>query len=107
MHQYYNDLGFANYTSIITTDPMFKDMVQKKLILYSVAMATPKIIDDVVESGRHIWKFEVVMLISINQPTSYDHRVVTFNVYAFRVPETESPNGVLIYKLEKSSVTRQ
>ena len=106
MQQYYNTLGFGNYTDIITRDPMFKDMVNKKLILYSVAMAPPKIIDDVIVNGRHIWMLEVVLLVKMHKPDSYNHQVVTFNVSNFRVPETESPNGMLIYKLEKISVTK-
>jgi hypothetical protein len=99
-HSYFSKEGYQDYTRVLENMGFLKEVVDKKLVMISMPLEVPEVLKEGALGNRYLWKIK--MPIQFNYRSMRTQRVAQFELVLLvaRVLNTQSPNGVSIYKYE-------
>jgi len=97
---YFTKEGLDSYNNALSNNKITDRVIQKKLVLHAVPTDAPQILLEKPFAGRYMWKIKLPMKFSYQSVTTDIQDLMDVTLIVMRVPITESPNGVLILKLD-------
>lgn len=97
---YYTKEGYESYKTVLDTTKITEAVTTNKLVLTGIATDAPQLLLEKPFAGRYMWKIKIPMRLRYQNVRTDFNSAVDVTVIVMRVPTTESPNGVLILKLD-------
>ncbi len=99
-HPYFAKEGFQDYSRVLENLGILKEVVDKKLVMIAMPLEVPEILKEGALGNRYLWKIK--MPIQFNYRSMRAQRLAQYDLILLvaRVLNTQSPNGVSIYKYE-------
>lgn len=98
--EYFSREGYQDYTQALNSSGIIQAIVQNKWVMIAMPLEVPEILKEGTLGNRYLWRIKLP--VQFNYRNINNPRTVQFdlNLLVVRVPTTESPNGVTIYKYE-------
>lgn len=100
IENYFDQLGIESYLDLLKKDENIQQLVEKKLILSGRPIAAPRIIKDQIINGTYVWEVELPFNFKFRNQVYSLVKEFVFTILVVRVPETVSPLGVKIVKIQ-------
>ncbi len=94
--QYFSNAAMKVYLDLLATDQDLSTIAINKLVVSITPKAAPEIIVAKAFRDRYAWQIQIPARINFNNALMTAAQDVVFNILVWRVPETESPLGVIV-----------
>lgn len=96
LYKYFSEAAMKIYLNLLETDEDFNSITLNKYVVSVVPTAAPEIIVAKAFRGRFAWQIRVRANIIFSNAVKKSSQSVEIDFLVWRVPETESPLGILI-----------
>lgn len=97
---YFSKEGYDDYVQALNHIGLLKNMVDNKWVVIAMPTEVPEILKEGPLGNRYLWKIKMPIQFHFRNVTT--HRTEAYNLVLLvvRVPSTQSPEGVIVYKYE-------
>lgn len=106
LYTHFSEAAMKIYLNLLNTDEDFNNVRLNKYVVSVVPTAAPEIIVAKAFRGRFAWQIRVPANIIFSNAIKKSSQSVTIDFLVWRVPETESPLGVLIATFTRNITSR-
>jgi hypothetical protein len=110
LYPYFSSAAMKIYTDLLSTDEDLNSIAANKFVVSIVPTAAPEIIVAKAFKGRFAWQIRVPARVIFSNALVRSSQNVTIDFLIWRVPETESPLGILAatftYKIDYRSAAQ-
>lgn len=106
MRNYFSSNALQVYMDMLRFDEDFAAVTNKFFVVSIAATATPEILTSKAFKGRYAWQIQVPAQITFSNAMYRNTQEVIIQFLVWRVPETESPNGITIASFSRQVVGR-
>jgi len=96
MKEYFSESALQLYLTYLQSDQDLSEVVNRKFVVSVRMNSAPEIITGKEYKGRYAWQIRVPMQLIFSNAVSKAVQETTMDILVWRVPETESPLGVII-----------
>lgn len=96
LYTYFSEAAMKIYLNLLNTDEDLNSIALNKYVVSITPTATPEIIVAKAFRGRFAWQIRVPARITFSNALKKSSQNVTIDFLVWRVPETESPLGIII-----------
>ena len=96
LYKYFSEAAMKLYMNLLSTDQDLNSIVANQYVVSITPTAAPEIIVARAFRGRFAWQIRVPARITFSNAIKKSTQTVVIDFLVWRVPETESPIGVLI-----------
>lgn len=100
VENYFDAVGMESYFDFLTRDQDMQKIVANKLIVSGRPTSAPRVLKDQIINGVYAWEIELPFNLKFHNQISLSAKELLLNILVLRVPETASPVGVKIVKIE-------
>lgn len=103
--QYFTPIGFQNFQKMLKTSNLLDEIINQHLIMKATALKAPSLVSSGNEGGVFVWRFNIPMLIELNNKNAQtgvvgtSQKTVLVNVTVERLPETLQASAVGIARI--------
>lgn len=97
---YFSKEGYEDYVNALNAIELLKRTVENKWVVIAMPTEVPEILKEGPLGNRYLWKVKMPIQFHYRNVTTYRTEEYDLILLVVRVPSTQSPEGVIIYKYE-------
>ena len=97
---YFTEEGYADYSQALTKIGLLELIVKNKLVILTMPLEVPQILKEGPFANRYLWKIKAPIQLNYRNVQTQSAQQFDLILLLMRVPTSESPLGVSIYKYE-------